>query len=65
MGKLFVTYNIPEAVFLGNRFLVMSPLPATVKKEIKTYFKRQRGINIREDGRFVDMVEDLREYLEE
>lgn len=62
---VFVTHSIPDAVFLGDRVLVMSPLPGTIKKEITVNFKRPRNVDIRKDVNFVEMVENLREYLEE
>ncbi len=61
---VFVTHSIPEAVFLGDRVLVMSPLPGTIKKEIKVDFQHPRSIDLHKDSKFVEMVEGLRGDLE-
>lgn len=61
---VFVTHSIPEAVFLGDRVLVMSPLPGTIKKNIYIDFKRPRRVDLHKDSKFVEMVEGLREDLE-
>lgn len=41
---VFVTHSIPEAVFLGNRVLVMSRRPATIKGELFIDMARPRDI---------------------
>ena len=51
---------------MGDRVLVMSPLPGTIKREvdIKGIFPNPRTMNIRKNTNFVEIVENLREYLE-
>ncbi len=65
---LFVTHSIPEAVIIGNRILLLSPLPGQVKAELNSI---PRGVG--DAGRikaledqihrilFSDRVEEIRE----
>jgi len=39
---LFVTHNVAEAVVLGNKVIVFSNRPSTIKKEISIDYKRPR-----------------------
>jgi NitT/TauT family transport system ATP-binding protein len=39
---VFVTHNIDEAIFLGDRVLVSSPRPAIIKRELKIDIERPR-----------------------
>jgi len=39
---LFVTHNVAEAVVLGNKVVVFSNRPSTIKKELSIDYKRPR-----------------------
>ena len=55
---LFVTHNIEEAVYLGQRILVLSNKPAKIKEEIIVDLPRPRKFD---DPEFVK----IREYVTE
>jgi len=40
---LFITHNIDEAIYLSDRIIILSPLPATVKKIIPIILERPRN----------------------
>jgi NitT/TauT family transport system ATP-binding protein len=41
---IFVTHNIDEAIFLGDRVIVLSPRPATVKKVVEIDIGKPRAV---------------------
>jgi NitT/TauT family transport system ATP-binding protein len=41
---IYVTHNVAEAVYLGDRVIVLSPHPGTVKAEVKIGLPRPRDI---------------------
>lgn len=43
---LFITHDIDEAIFLGNRILVMSCRPGMIKREIEVKLERPRNYDI-------------------
>ena len=49
---LFVTHSIPEAVFLGDRVLVMAPSPTKIQELIEINLPRPRSLEIRETPEF-------------
>ena len=49
---LFVTHSIPEAVFLGDRVLVMAPSPTKIRESIEINLPRPRSLEIRETPEF-------------
>ena len=56
---IFVTHSIDEAVFLGDRVVVMSPRPGRVRDIRTVDLARPRLPDIRSDPRFRSLVEDL------
>ncbi|MEA3203066.1 MAG: sulfonate transport system ATP-binding protein [Thermoplasmata archaeon] len=59
---LFVTHNVREAACLGDRVIVMSPRPGTIKAEIKVEAKRPRHI---EDEAVIQAARDVKAALVE
>jgi NitT/TauT family transport system ATP-binding protein len=59
---LFVTHSIPEAVFLSDRVVVMSPRPGRIVSVIDVDLG-ERTDDTREDPRFFQRVTDVREAL--
>jgi NitT/TauT family transport system ATP-binding protein len=59
---LFVTHSIPEAVFLSNRVVVMSPRPGRITTVIDVP-PATRDEVFREDDRFYGAVTEVREAL--
>ncbi len=60
---VFVTHSIPEAVFLADRVLVMSPRPGRVQRAIPIDLPRPRTFETREDPQFFALVTQVRECL--
>lgn len=53
---LFVTHNVEEAVYLGDKVIVLSQKPARIKREIKVDLPRPRDIS---DQRFASIVNEV------
>ncbi|WP_132252296.1 ABC transporter ATP-binding protein [Methylobacterium segetis] len=52
---LFVTHDIDEALFLGDRVLVMSSRPGRILEDIPLGFPRPRGRDLVTDPAFIDL----------
>lgn len=57
---LFITHSIPEAVYLSDRVLVMSPRPGRVIEEVAIDLPRPRTVATLDDPRFVALSSHLR-----
>ena len=60
---LFITHSIPEAVFLGDRVIVMTPRPGKVSEIIAIDLPRPRTTAIRDNPKFISYVKHIRESL--
>jgi NitT/TauT family transport system ATP-binding protein len=60
---VFVTHSIPEAVYLSDRVVVMSPRPGRITHVIDIGLGRHRGTETREDDAFYKKVTEVREAL--
>ncbi|MFF0909837.1 ABC transporter ATP-binding protein [Microbacterium enclense] len=60
---VFVTHSIPEAVFLSDRVVVMSPRPGVITDVIDTRPGRERDDELRESPEFFARVTAVREAL--
>jgi len=62
---VFVTHSIPEAVYLSDRVVVMSPRPGRISAIVPMNLGRSadRAEDIREDAAFFEMITVVREAL--
>jgi len=60
---LFITHSIPEAVFLGDRVVVMTPRPGKVAEIINIDLPRPRTTTIRDETQFTSYVKQIRKSL--
>ena len=60
---IFVTHSIPEAVFLSNRVVVMSPRPGRITSVIDVDLPYPRVFETREEPRYFQLVTQVRELL--
>jgi NitT/TauT family transport system ATP-binding protein len=58
---VFVTHSIPEAVFLSNRVVVMSPRPGRITGIIEIDLPHPRSIETREHPHFFAKITEVRE----
>jgi NitT/TauT family transport system ATP-binding protein len=61
---VFVTHSIPEAVFLGDRVLLLSPRPGRIDTMVDVPFPRPRPTSIQVLAEFQAIVQRLRDRLE-
>jgi NitT/TauT family transport system ATP-binding protein len=60
---IFVTHSIPEAVFLSNRIVVMSPRPGRILEVIESDLPANRTLDVRETPAFLDIAHRVRVAL--
>ncbi len=60
---VFVTHSIPEAVYLSDRVVVMSPRPGRITAVIDVGLGRDRTEDTREADEFYQRVTEVREAL--
>ncbi len=60
---LFITHSIQEAVFLGDKVIVLSPRPAVILEVITPDFPRPRKLSTMEKRKFATTVGHIRTLL--
>ena len=60
---VFVTHSIPEAVYLSNRVVVMSPRPGRITDTVGVELGDGRDDDTRENAMFYDKITEVREAL--
>ena len=60
---VFVTHSIPEAVYLADRVVVMSPRPGRITTVVDVALGRDRSELTREASDFFARVTEVREAL--
>jgi NitT/TauT family transport system ATP-binding protein len=60
---LFVTHSIPEAVFLADRVVVMSPRPGRIAKVVDIRLPRPRTVETRASAEFGEYTLDIYDVL--
>ncbi|MCC7107501.1 MAG: ABC transporter ATP-binding protein [Chloroflexi bacterium] len=56
----FITHSIPEAVFLGDRVIVMTPRPGRIAEIIEVNLPRPRDLDVMGSAEFGAMVNHIR-----
>ena len=59
MTVLFVTHSVPEAVFLSDRIMVMTPRPGRVDRMIDIELPRPRTLAMREMPEFARYIHEI------
>ena len=62
---LCITYDMEEAVFLSDQFVVMSQRPACVLKQYTVDFPQPRTPVLRRDPEFHLIIDQIRELIRE
>ena len=60
---VFVTHNITEAVYLGDRVLVFSSRPGRIVADITVQLERPRRPEVREEPRFIEHIKEGKKAL--
>ena len=60
---LFITHSIPEAVFLGDRVLVMTPRPGRLMDDVRVALPRPRPLEVMNTPEFGAHVRHIRELF--
>jgi NitT/TauT family transport system ATP-binding protein len=63
ISVVFVTHSIPEAVYLSERVVVMSPRPGRITDLIDVDLGSNRDEDTREETAFYDKITEVREAL--
>jgi NitT/TauT family transport system ATP-binding protein len=59
MTVFFITHSIPEAIFLSDRVVVMSPRPGRIERIIDIDLPRPRRLAMREEPKFIEYTREL------
>ncbi len=62
---LFITHDVDEAIFLGDRVYVMSRRPGRLKEQFDVPFAKPRGLDILTDAQFVTLKDRILHSIRE
>jgi NitT/TauT family transport system ATP-binding protein len=62
---VFVTHDITEAVFLGDRVVLLTPRPGRIQQVMPVDIPRPRDIDVQTEPEFTAVVRELRHALHE
>jgi NitT/TauT family transport system ATP-binding protein len=60
---VLVTHSIPEAVFLADRVVLLSPRPGRIDTIVEVDFERPRSLDVQTSEKFQAIASDLRHRL--
>jgi NitT/TauT family transport system ATP-binding protein len=60
---IFVTHSIPEAIFMADRVLVMTPRPGRLAREIAIDLPRPRTLDMQSSTYFVETTKDIKNFI--
>ncbi len=60
---MFITHSIPEAVFLADRVLVMTPRPGRIAETVEVDIPRPRALEVMNAGAFGSFVARIRRHF--
>jgi NitT/TauT family transport system ATP-binding protein len=60
---LLITHSIPEAVFLGDRVLVMTERPGAIAAVYDVPLPRPRSLDVMADPVFTGLVQRIRRHF--
>jgi NitT/TauT family transport system ATP-binding protein len=60
---IFITHDLEEALFLGDRVILMSPRPGRIDREYRPEFPDKRDMSIKTTPEFVRFAKELRSDL--
>ncbi|MBS4219002.1 ABC transporter ATP-binding protein [Bacillus sp. FJAT-49711] len=62
---IFITHDLEEALFLGDRIVVMTPRPGKIHSIYKPNFPKSRDMSIKTSASFVDYRKRIRAILKQ
>jgi NitT/TauT family transport system ATP-binding protein len=60
---VLITHSIPEAVFLGDRVIVMTPRPGRIARVVEVPMPRPRGLDVMGEPLFGKLTSEIRRLL--
>ena len=64
LTMIFVTHDIPEAVYLADRVIVLGSRPGRVRADVAIDFRRPRELELKRRPEFQDYVERISQLLD-
>ncbi|HHV72104.1 MAG TPA: ABC transporter ATP-binding protein [Clostridia bacterium] len=62
---IFVTHDVEEAIFIGDKIYVMTARPGRVKAEIQIFLPRPRGYEVKTEKEFLDIKRQVLALIRE